>query len=90
MPSRSSAPPVSNPTAELSFEQALANLQEVVMRLESGALTLEETITSFHEGTDLAALCQRMIAEAELRITELSDAPSRSKPVEQAFEDVPF
>jgi exodeoxyribonuclease VII small subunit len=60
----------------LSFEEALAQLQEVVGRLESANLSLEETIDEFRRGTELAAFCQRLISEAELKVTELVSAHS--------------
>ncbi len=60
-----------------SFEDALEQLQAIVSRLEAGEATLEETIGDFRQGTELASYCQRLIADAELRITELS-APASS------------
>lgn len=58
----------------LSFEDALLQLQQLVSRLEEGERTLEETIGDFRHGSELAAHCQRLITEAELRITELTPA----------------
>lgn len=58
----------------LSFEDALLQLQHLVSRLEEGERTLEETIGDFRHGSELAAHCQRLINEAELRITELTPA----------------
>ena len=55
----------------LSFEEALTQLQEVVSRLETANLSLDQTIDDFRRGTELAAYCQRLIAEAELKVTEL-------------------
>ena len=55
-----------------SFEAAFTELQERVTRLEDGELTLEETIEEFREATRLTQSLERMIADAELRITELS------------------
>lgn len=69
--------------SNLSFEQSLSSLQDIVAQLEGGALTLEETIALFRHGSDLAAHCQRLIADAELRITELAgstDDESTAKP----------
>jgi exodeoxyribonuclease VII small subunit len=56
----------------LTFESALVELQNVVARLETGTLSLDETIASFQQGTELAARCQKLISEAELRITTLA------------------
>jgi exodeoxyribonuclease VII small subunit len=67
-----------------SFEAALADLQEVVARLESGSLTLEETIATFGKGSKLAAYCHKMISDAELRVTELANQPEHETVPEQA------
>lgn len=73
MPPKSSSAPFSPPhLSELSFEQALTRLQDIVAQLEGGALTLEATVTMFREGSELASHCQQMIADAELRITTLA------------------
>lgn len=56
---------------DLSFEEALTQLQDIVLELESGDLTLDATIDRYETGAALAAHCQRLMAEAELRITEL-------------------
>lgn len=58
----------------LSFEDALTRLQDILLELESGDLTLDETINRYEAGAALAAHCQRLMAEAELRITELDPA----------------
>jgi exodeoxyribonuclease VII small subunit len=55
----------------LSFEEALSQLQDVVSRLESANLSLDQTIDDFRRGTELAAYCQQLIADAELKVTEL-------------------
>jgi exodeoxyribonuclease VII small subunit len=75
---------------ELTFEQALGQLQDAIASLESGALSLDETIVTFRQATELAAHCQRMIAGAELRITELSDAADQEGPAAAGFTQVPF
>ena len=60
----------------LSFEEALGQLQDVVSRLESANLSLDQTIDDFRRGTELADYCQRLIADAELKVTELVSASS--------------
>lgn len=62
----------SSNAASLPFEEALTSLQDVVARLEGGNLTLDETIASFKQGSELAARCQKLISEAELRVTEVA------------------
>lgn len=69
----SSASPTNN-VPQLSFEQALTSLQDIVAQVEGGTLSLEETIGAFRQGSELAAHCQHLIADAELRISKLTDS----------------
>jgi exodeoxyribonuclease VII small subunit len=63
-----SGPP---PVEALSFDAALAELQEVVARLESGALPLEEAIAAFERGVRLHDRCAALLDRAELRVQRL-------------------
>ncbi len=58
--------------AELPFERALAELEAVVQRLESGVLTLEETVALYARGRELARHCQSLLDEADLRLQQLA------------------
>ncbi len=75
----SSAPTSITPT-ESSFEQELTRLHDIVAQLESGELSLEGTIAAFQQGSDLVTRCQRLIADAELRITKLAESPEAVDP----------
>lgn len=55
----------------LSFDQALTELEGVVQRLEGTALSLEETVALYQRGRMLAEHCQRLLDEAELRVSRL-------------------
>jgi exodeoxyribonuclease VII small subunit len=55
----------------LTFEQAFAQLEEIVTRLESGDLTLDESVALYEQGQKLARLCGEMLDSAELRIRQL-------------------
>ena len=59
------------PDEELSFEQAYARLEGIVERLESGELSLEESVTMYERGQRLAALCNTLLDSAELRIQQI-------------------
>ncbi|HEU0165098.1 MAG TPA: exodeoxyribonuclease VII small subunit [Thermomicrobiales bacterium] len=61
------------PDQSMSLEEALAALQVIVEQLEQGNLPLAETIARFEEGSRLAELCQKLIDDAELRITVLTE-----------------
>jgi len=56
---------------DLSYEDALKKVEELVESMESGELPLESLLSRFEEGTRLAQLCQAKLAEAELRIQKL-------------------
>lgn len=58
---------------ELTFEQAYARLTEIVGQLESGELTLEESVTLFEQGQQIARMCIEMLDGAELRIQQLGE-----------------
>ncbi len=55
-----------------TFETAFAELESTVQRLEQGDLTLQEAITLYERGQQLAQHCQSQLDQAELRITELT------------------
>jgi exodeoxyribonuclease VII small subunit len=55
-----------------SFEAAFGELQRVVDQLEGGGLDLEHAVRLFDRGTALAQSCERIIDDAELRVTRLT------------------
>jgi exodeoxyribonuclease VII small subunit len=59
---------------ELSFEQANQQLEQAIARLESGELSLEESVSLYEKGRELAAYCQKLLNNAELRIKKIDDA----------------
>lgn len=58
--------------AEETFEALLERLHDIVTQLESGDLTLDDTLARFQEGSALAERCLQMIEAAELKVHELS------------------
>jgi exodeoxyribonuclease VII small subunit len=59
-----------------SFEQALASLEALVSRLESGELPLEAALAAFEEGIALTRTCSAQLDQAEQRIDELVRTPN--------------
>jgi exodeoxyribonuclease VII small subunit len=53
---------------ELSYEQARAELREIVQALESGGQPLEESLALWQRGEELAELCQRWLDGARNRL----------------------
>ncbi|HEV7557288.1 MAG TPA: exodeoxyribonuclease VII small subunit [Kofleriaceae bacterium] len=68
---------------ELGFDAILARLREVVTRLESGELSLEQSLQVYEEGVQLARRGQQMLATAEKRVEILVSASG-------GIETVPF
>ncbi len=58
---------------ELSFEQAYDELEEVIAKLESGEMSLEEAVTLYERGRSLSTHCQELLDKAELRIQKLNE-----------------
>ena len=61
-------------SAELGFDQILARLRDVVGRLESGDLSLEQSLAVYEEGVALARKGQQLLAAAEKRVEILVSA----------------
>lgn len=67
----------------LNYEQAFAELEEIVYGLETNEKSLEEAIALFERGQALAKHCAALLEKAELRVRLLSDQP---EPDEEDFE----
>ena len=74
------------PVTELSFEQAMAELEQVVGRLERGDVALDESITLYERGAALKKRCEAKLKEAEEKVAAITlDAegtPTGTVPVE--------
>ena len=57
---------------ELSYEQALAELETIVASLEGNRLSLEDAMTLFERGQSLTKHCIELLDSAELRVKKLS------------------
>ena len=66
--------------SELSFEDALRALEDVVRRLETGEVPLEESITLYERGELLRNHCQKRLDAAQARIEKIVAGPD-GKPV---------
>jgi exodeoxyribonuclease VII small subunit len=61
--------------ADMSFEEALKALEEVVHRLESGDAPLDESIALYEKGQKLRSLCQARLDAAQARIEAIVMGP---------------
>jgi len=69
-----------------SFEASLHRLTEVVEKLESGELGLEESLALFEEGVGLARAAQQRLDAAEKRVEELVRVDENGEPVVKELE----
>lgn len=60
--------PIPEKDETLTFEQAMARLEEIVRLLESGELSLDETVRLYEEGQRLRQFCEQKLNDAEKRI----------------------
>lgn len=71
---------------EPDFEAALKSLEVSVQKLESGQLSLEDSLKAFEEGIRFTRICQKRLSEAEKRIELLTQVNQNGKAETQAFE----
>ncbi len=57
--------------AKQTFEKAMDQLEQIVQKLETGELSLEESIKKFEEGVKLSSYCQKKLDETEKKVTVL-------------------
>ncbi len=74
------------PVAEMSFEQAMAELEKVVGQLEGGNVPLEDSITLYERGAELKKHCEAKLKAAEEKVAAITlgenGEPQGTKPVE--------
>tara|TARA_B100001250_G_C19811138_1_gene795734 strand:+ start:1427 stop:1672 length:246 start_codon:yes stop_codon:yes gene_type:complete len=58
---------------ELKFEEAMEELENIVSKLDSGELSLEQSIEAYEVGTALKEHCQTHLKEAELKILKVTN-----------------
>ena len=70
----------------LTFEQSMQRLEQIVRAMERGDVALEVSLKLFQEGTDLVSRCGKLLDEAELQVKRIMTAPDGS-PVEVDFHE---
>jgi exodeoxyribonuclease VII small subunit len=70
---------------DISFEEAMKQLNEVVDSLESGVLGLEESLEGFEKGMLLVRICQKKLEDAETKIAQLVET-KEGKLVTESFQ----
>ena len=74
---RSSA---STPKEPASYEQAVAELDQLVQRMEAGQLPLDQLLDSYRRGTDLLTWCRQRLQAVEEQVKLLDDGQLKAWP----------
>ncbi|GAA1456281.1 exodeoxyribonuclease VII small subunit [Nocardiopsis exhalans] len=72
---------------ELSYEESREELNNVVRRLESGGLTLQESLALWERGEELARICERWLEGARAKLAAAMDERRADEPQDS---DAPF
>ena len=77
-------PAPDTPPPAIDFEHSLDELEQLVARMESSELSLDESLASFERGIGLYRHCQQSLEQAELRVRLLLDpeSPDNAEPFE--------
>ena len=67
----------------MTFEKALERLSVLVAQLEEGNLPLEKSLKGYEEGVSLTAYCEKALAEARLKITQLQPEQPKEDPADE-------
>lgn len=74
----------SSPKKEIGFEEAIEELEEITRKLESGAMSLDESIKAYEAGMELRKICSEMLGRAEKKLEYLErrqDGSLEKKPI---------
>ena len=75
---------VSGEITKMSFEEALAELEQIVRRLEGGQVKLDEAIQSYERGALLKRHCEHKLNEAQQRVDRIVLGPDGAVTAEPA------
>lgn len=69
----SQSKPSDTPPEDLTFEQAMEELETIVADLESGRSTLDELVTRYARGAQLLERSRKLLGDAELKLSKLDE-----------------
>ncbi len=78
---------MTKPVKEMSFEDALRELETIVEKLERGDAPLEDSINIYERGAVLKAHCEAKLKDAQLKVEKIvlkSDGSTKTAPFDQA------
>lgn len=62
--------------SELSFEDALTKLENIVRELEAGRIKLDDAVSAYEQAVKLKNLCEKKLQEAKLKIEKIEVLPN--------------
>lgn len=69
----------------MDFEKKLGRLEEIVKNMESGTVTLEDSLKLFEEGVKISRECQGQLEAAEQKVRLLMGVDENGKPIDKEF-----
>ncbi len=63
-------------TKELSFEEALMKLENIVRELESGRIKLDDAVSAYEQAVKLKQFCEKKLQAAQLKIEKIEVTPA--------------
>jgi exodeoxyribonuclease VII small subunit len=70
----------------MEFEKKLSRLEEIVTKMESGELSLEDSLKSFEEGVKLSRECNLQLSQAEQKVKLLLSVDAEGRAVTEDFQ----
>ena len=71
----------------MTFEESMQRLEQIVRAMERGEVPLEESLRLFQEGTQLVAACEKLLENAQLQVKKVVTAPDGSPVLEESADD---
>ena len=59
--------------SELTFEQAVVELEGIIKKLEDGRMPLEDAVKAFERGSELKKICEKKLKDAQLKIDIITE-----------------
>ncbi len=68
-----------NSINELSFEQAIKSLTEIVSKIETGEIALQDSLEQYEKGMQLIKHCREVLVKAEERIEKIAETKPEAR-----------
>jgi len=72
--------------SEMSFEEAMTGLEEIIRQLEGGKVKLEDAVLAYEKGAQLRKICEDKLADAKMKIEKIAFADNGKPEKLESFE----